>query len=1057
MSDSGLSRLPLSGLTLGIDLGSSSLGTALVDPSAERIEFLGVRIFPAGVEGNIDEGKEDSHAAKRRLARLARRQTQRRQRRLYKVFHLLQRFGLLPAGLRVEVLETLRRELEARYPETTILPWFLRARALDCPLEPHELGRALYHLAQRRGFLSSRGGNKGDDEKERSKVKGSIRDLRAAIDSAGSRTLGEYMESLARSDPRANPLRNKADYFAHYTHRSMYESEFALIWESQRAHHPQILTEQRRAKLYNAIFHQRPLRDQSNLVGACELEPEEKRAPLRSLDAQRVRVLGLVNNLRLRLADLTERRLTDNERAILLDLAGKREKLSFIAARKALGIPAGLKFTIEDGGEKNIPVNLTATRLRDAIGSLWDGLTRAQQDDLVEDVGDPRRNATDEDLVRCAREKWAFPAEATEALGKLRLPDGYGRYSAKALRELLPALERGLTNEEAIRCHSRYCESRKPGEPLAALPPVGPVLGEVRNPAVLRSLTELRKTVNAVIARYGKPEFIRIELARDLKKSKKERQKETARNRDREKLRQIAGEELRKHDPARFANPSGYDIEKYLLAMEANWRCPYSGQPYGLTDVFGEHPLVDVEHIIPRSRSLDDSFANRTLAYRSANMEKGNRTPREWLASDPERYERMISVAQSFDRRFETGNKLRRFSMELTDPDSLLKEFTERQLQETRYASKLACRYLGVLYGGTVDASGVQRVFACAGQATAKLRRAWDLDRILSGKPEKSRDDHRHHAVDALTVALSSPKLVRNLATASGEADRLFRRKVILPVPWASFAQETRQAVEAINVSHRPVRRLSGALHEETHYSPPKRELVPTGSGGKVKERELVHFRKPLTALGVKDFATIVDARVREAVEEKAKELGGGGNRFQNNWPQLRTKGGACVPIKRVRIRDTRGVVQIGCGARKRFVVSGSNHHMEVLAEKDAQGRVSRYVFRTVTMLEAYERKRRGVPVVRRDHGPAYEFRCTLSEGDLIEAVHPSVASASLWKVRTVRESGQLALNSILDARLKSEISKEKRLWSPTVGSLFQGGARKVLVTHLGEVIPAND
>ena len=133
MSDSGLSRLPLSGLTLGIDLGSSSLGTALVDPSAERIEFLGVRIFPAGVEGNIDEGKEDSHAAKRRLARLARRQTQRRQRRLYKVFHLLQRFGLLPAGLRVEVLETLRRELEARYPETTILPWFLRARVSIVP------------------------------------------------------------------------------------------------------------------------------------------------------------------------------------------------------------------------------------------------------------------------------------------------------------------------------------------------------------------------------------------------------------------------------------------------------------------------------------------------------------------------------------------------------------------------------------------------------------------------------------------------------------------------------------------------------------------------------------------------------------------------------------------------------------------------------------------------------------------------------------------------------------------------------------------------------------
>lgn len=670
------------GLILGIDLGSNSLGTALVRSDLDLIEFMGVRVFPAGVEGNLEEGKEESRAAKRRQARLARRQTQRRQRRLYKVFHLLQRIGLLPTGNRVEVLDRLQHELEQRYPETTVLPWFLRARSLDQALEPHELGRALYHLAQRRGFLSNRVGGKEND-KERSEVKATIKGLTAAMEAAGKRTLGEYMASLSPGEK----LRNSAEFFEHYTHRSMFECEFAMIWESQRAHHPEILTENRREALCHALFHQRPLKDQSHLVGQCELEPAEKRAPLRLLAAQRFRVLGFVNNLRLRLDDGNERKLTPNERAVLLDLCEKAEKLSLAAARKALGLSKAQKFTIEEGGEKNVPVNLTATRLRAAVGQRWDGLTRLEKDDLVEDTGDGKRCPTDEQLERCGRDKWGLPQETAEALSKVRLPDAYGRYSLRALVALLPALEGGLTVEEAIRALPAYAETRKAAEPLPMLPPVQDlknVLGEIRNPAVLRSLTELRKTVNAIIRRYGIPEKIHIELARDLKKSKHERQNQTEQNREREKLRQEATEELRKHDAVRFANPRNSDIEKYLLATEARWQCPYTSKKYGFTDVFGEHPQVDVEHIIPRSRSLDDSYLNKTLAYRSANVEKGNRTPREWLfESDCEHYEQMIHVVKDFDPRFEVGKKLRRFSMELSDPDSLLKEFTERQLQDT--------------------------------------------------------------------------------------------------------------------------------------------------------------------------------------------------------------------------------------------------------------------------------------------------------------------------------------------------------------------------------------
>src|SRR4029077_1205398 len=187
--------MPQRGRVLGIDLGSNSLGTALIDTDSQTVPFLGVRIFPASTEGDRDKGKEESKAKPRREARLARRQTKRRKHRLQKVFRLLQGMGLLPPGSRPDALPALQRELERRYPETTVLPYFLRARALDHPLHPNELGRALYHLAQRRGFLSNRA-TAAKEAEDKSAVKSAIKSLREDIATSGKRTLGEFMASL---------------------------------------------------------------------------------------------------------------------------------------------------------------------------------------------------------------------------------------------------------------------------------------------------------------------------------------------------------------------------------------------------------------------------------------------------------------------------------------------------------------------------------------------------------------------------------------------------------------------------------------------------------------------------------------------------------------------------------------------------------------------------------------------------------------------------------------------------------------------------------------------
>lgn len=1039
---------------LGIDLGSNSLGTALIDMEKQSILFAGVRIFPAGVDGtdaDLEKGKEVSRAAARRAARQARRQTDRRRRRMQRVFNLLQRYALLPSGDRSAVLPALEKELRAKYSHSECLPYALRAKALDGRLEPYELGRALYHLAQRRGFRS----NRADSAKHVAKdedlgdVNRGIVNLTAEIVASGARTLGEY---LSRLNPHQTRIRGPQ----HYTGRTMFMQEFDAIWDAQAKHHPDLLTTHRRSVLHHAFFDQRQLKDQSRLVGPCELYPHDqnlKRAPLFTLEAQRLRVLGFVNNLRVQMDGGSDRKLSDSERELILREAESREKVTFGQIRK---IPAlrQLRFTIEKGGEKHVPGNITAARLCQALGSEWDAMAPEHKQALVEFTGDVRAFPTEEAFAEAAAARFGLSHERAALLAKVRLPDGYARFSSAAMRKILPHLEKGLTVEEAKKLEDP--DYRRASEPLPLLPPVRQVLPEIRNPAVLRALTELRKTLNSIIRRYGKPAEVHIELARDLKRSRDHRQRASKQSRDRERLRQKAAAALREHDGVRFANPKPADVEKYLLAMEACWQCPYSpGRRYGFEDVFGDHPKVDVEHIIPRSRCLDNTFLNKTLTFRSTNAEKGRRTPREWLAqSDPDRFDRMLGIVRTFSKEFDVDGKLRRFAVDLATEDELLQDYTERQLQETRYASKLAARYIGVLYGGVDDADGRKRILTCAGGVTAVLRRFWELDTVLNRVPVKSRDDHRHHAVDAITVALSTRAQVKALADAFGDAEKAGRRRVVFRPPWSEFKLDVQAAIDSMPVSHRPMRRLSGALHEETNYGRPRM----------VDGKEVVHYRVPVTSLkNEEDIRKIVDPKVRASVLQRYRHLGGGGDRFSGeaNWPRLETRTGKSLPIRKVRIAKVQKVQPLATDdpRRTRFVIPGSNHHMEVVAELNVNGEPARYGHHTVSMLCAMTCLRKKKPVVQRDHGPGCRFVCSLSEGDLIEAQRPADGARRIWRVRSVRARGSVVLSLASDARQKKDIEADRMLWDVGVNTLFSPGcsARKVLVSHLGEVLPAND
>src|SRR5947208_1595998 len=246
---------------LGIDLGTNSVGWAmirLIDGEPAGLIRAGVRVFEAGMDDTKGLGNEESRNKARRDARLHRRQLLRHRRRMKKLFNLLQRFGLLPPGNAStpdklqDFINDLDRTIRAsewfkekassgRYPAPEQkLPYILRASALDEALEPFFLGRALYHLAQRRGFWSNRKQTAKNDDDE-GKVKEGIAELRKSMQENKARTLGEH---LSRLSPNEERIRSR------WTARDMYEKEFDAIWDAQAAHHPALLTRERKKELY---------------------------------------------------------------------------------------------------------------------------------------------------------------------------------------------------------------------------------------------------------------------------------------------------------------------------------------------------------------------------------------------------------------------------------------------------------------------------------------------------------------------------------------------------------------------------------------------------------------------------------------------------------------------------------------------------------------------------------------------------------------------------------------------------------------------------------------
>jgi CRISPR-associated endonuclease Csn1 len=989
--------------SLGLDIGSSSVGWALL--TDHSIIRAGVRVFPEGVDRDT-KGLEVSRNAARREARGARRIKSRRAQRRHKLVAILREAGFLPKE-DSQLKALLRTE-----------PYSLRARGLDNQLDKFEFGRVLYHINLRRGFKSNRKSDKAKD----GIVNKSATELQKKIDESNCRTIGEYFSTL---DPHEQQLRG------HYTFRSMYEKEFDLLWAKQSEFYPDTLKDDLRKRIRDeTIFFQRPLKPSDELIGDCELETGEKRCPRGDWYARRFRILQTVNNLKLRQPTGQEDELNADQRKSVLEDLESKGKITFCNLRKKLGLLETQKFNFEPetgNGGKKAKDYLEGDAFSEAMtkpklfGKKWMDIPTESKVLLNEAVVE-----LDDDALReFAAKEHGFDREQCEMLMKVSLPQSYMSYSRKAIIKLLPPMEQGLRTDEAVR--KIYGERNKGAQTRGSLD--FDLLPDLRNPLVARALHEVRKVVNAIIREHGKPAQIYLEMARDLKNSRSKREEIQKQIWDKE--RENAETRTRLIEDANIEKPSRDDVTKYKLWQECGRMCPYTGKAIGLHEIFGEHPVFQVEHILPYSRSLDDSFANKTLCHEDENRRKGNKTPYEFYGIDEGLLKRIAILPYG---------KRRKFTQEKIELDKCI----ERQLNDTRYICRETSAYLKTL--------GVN-VMGTRGEATFALRQQWGLNTVLNGLNIKNRDDHRHHAIDAVVTALTRPEHLRKLAeTRFGGTRQKFEE------PWPEFRRQVEEMVNAINISHRVTKKVSGQLHEETSY----------GITSRVDEKQqpFYAYRKPLEALTPAMVEKIIDPVVRGIVRDRLKEFGldsenGSARISREVWKEplyMKSVNGVKVPIKKVRIQDVFNnliPVRDPEGRPYRAVASGNNHHVEIFEYTDDKKQVRRDG-RIVSLFEASRRLKNGEPVVRREHGPGRKFVCSLARNEMfmLNIENGTTMPHRVQKITQSDESISIILRPHTYAGQVKDTDKPPLIQRRSPNTLK---GYKINVDPLGKIWAAND
>lgn len=780
--------------SLGLDIGTSSIGWAVLDLDKERIHDLGVRIF----ERPEDPQNGDSLAKPRRDARSARRRLKRRRQRLN---HLKQFF------IDQNILTKYRVEevLDYKSDFNKLDVYDLRAKALTEELSPEELLKVLYQITKRRGFKSNRKVVEESD-KEGGRVTSALKTNEKFLADNNYTTVGE---ALSRDEKFALHKRNKRDDYTNSFARDDFLRELEAIIKTQQNYILKNVPEPAINELIygiddgqvtnvSAIMYQRPFMTKElieKMVGKCTFEDGEKRAPKASYSFEVFRLASDLSHLVFIPRDASKRQakrenlevgLSPEQIKQVIELAKSQKSLTYKKVRSTAGIsedyvPKDVRGKKKDGdefGEENVFGGLKAYNdIRLALKDLLEDWVKIDNESAINQIAYILTTQKADEGIRDELNLLPISDKAKEAIVKIKPTNfkAFGHLSIKALQKITPHILEGMTYDKA--CEAAGYDFKKQSASLE----------QITNPVVKRAITQTLKVVRAIERKYGKPYFIKVETARDLAKNFKDRnaiKKENEENQGyNEDIKSIitdgyeaspktkGGKQLLSHLKEfnvrlnKNADFNGQQIIKVKLYREQNCVCLYSGKPIDFETMLHDDNAYQVDHIIPFSRSNNDGMTNKVLVLTEENQKKGNQTPFEYFGADEKLWKEYVArVGSTYQtREVKKGDKdaginykYNGYAMKKKQ-NLLLQDYKNdswnvRALNDTRYITRFIQNYLRQNVD-FAEGEEKQRVIAPNGTTTAYLRKRWGLAKDRA-------EDVLHHAKDAAVVAAIDPKIV---------------------------------------------------------------------------------------------------------------------------------------------------------------------------------------------------------------------------------------------------------------------------------------------------------
>ena len=941
--------------TLGLDIGITSVGWAVlknnIDGEPIKMERLGVRIFD-----KAEETDGSPLAKHRREARGQRRTIRRKRHRKDRIKQMIQQNGIMT---RVEMAEM----FEHSQFETSV--YELRVQALERALTKQEFVRVLIHLAQRRGYKSNSKSEEAKD-KENGKVKSAISENKQRMEENRYRTIGEMLlkdDRFWECNPDGTKVfvpHNHPDDYRTTVERSMVEDEIRLIFSRQRALRIRYATsefEEAYLKIWGSQrnFDEGPGEGPDGkspyggnmiekMLGHCTFEKDEPRAAKGSYSAEYFRLLQDVNHLRLVKNNGESSALTAEQKQIYIDLVMKSATASYAQLRKKLELSNDVSFNMLRYGSdeigkverKKLGHMKFYHEMRKALNTVQKNAISMVSWEQRDEIARILLCYKSDNKRRDQLEKLDMPHEFIPALLTLSTSKT-AHLSAKALRKLIPYLEKGMAYAEA--CKEVYGEQKSSVTKKNKLSLFD--IEPINNPVVRRAVSQTIRVINAVVREYGAPEVVRVELAREMGKPYDVRTKMTKEQEANAKRNEELRQQIKK---IKGAEPTGQDIVKFKLFQDQNGVCLYSGQNLDITRLF-EAGYVDVDHIIPYSISFDDSYTNKVLVRSSENRQKGNRIPADYLKSDPARWQRFETLVNTQVHNW----KKKRNLLTQTLSEEQRNGFKQRNLVDTQYIARVIYNLINdhLQFAETGKYDKKRRTQAVNGVITAHVRKRLGIQKIRE-------DGDLHHAADAAVVACVSPGMIQKITqytkhrecirkTKEGyldtETGELMTREAYdakyspkFPAPWERFRQElearlsdnpaeeiarlhlatydSEEEIKPVFVSRKQTHKISGAAHEATIRSAKK-------PGGSISKRTLTSLSLNKTTGEIEGYyAPESDRLLYDALKKRLEEFDGNAEKaFAEPFYKPKRDGTRGPLVKKVKIFEKKTItVPVGGG-----------------------------------------------------------------------------------------------------------------------------------------------